>query len=445
MAAPLTTPREPSRTLGNTAWSADHLPLPGPPSSRTVRHHDRGRSWRVSGPVDGLNRRSGGRGRAPSAGRLAQGRHVQHAHPAPGRLDPSERPHGVKRSPDGLERCARPAGELLLGERKRDVDKVAVRFSEAVAQLGEAARDPCEAVVRREQPTLLVGLTEALAEQPQQARDGGGVRGQPGEEVGGRDSEDLYRLERHDRRRARRAVEGRELADELAGTAKGEYDLATRAGGRADLDASGREDHHPVGHLSLMAQRLPAAETAADRALFERREHLRRQRRQKAMRAPVRLHFVAFRHGCRAGHIRTRPSRSPALKAAKQARPSEVRLTGPDDHRLVARAVEHPRLTTPDRRHRAIATIPHIPVAARRRRRARPTDRPEPTVATPRDRPHHTLQRPQPDRRSTTPTLPIRARTPPTPPTPPAGPPPRPSRPAPAAAPNPTPAVARFP
>src|SRR3954453_20568120 len=168
MAAPLTTPREPSRALGNTAWSADHLPFPGPPSSRTVRRHDPVRAWRVGGPVDGRNRRSDGRGRAPSAGRLAQGRHVQHAHPAPGRLDPSERPHGVKRSPDGLERCARPAGELLLGERKRDVDKVAVRFSEAAAQLGGEAPNPCEAVVRREQPALLVGLAQALAQQPQQ-------------------------------------------------------------------------------------------------------------------------------------------------------------------------------------------------------------------------------------------------------------------------------------
>src|SRR5919109_1538093 len=79
-----------------------------------------------------------------SAGGSTQGTLVEDAELPPTGIDPLQLPHRLERPADGLERRADPPRELLLGERERDADGVALRLTEALAQLEQPRGDPAD-------------------------------------------------------------------------------------------------------------------------------------------------------------------------------------------------------------------------------------------------------------------------------------------------------------
>ena len=133
------------------------------------------------------------------------------------------------------------------------------RLAVAVGELHQPRRDPAQRLRRGELDPDPVGVAEAAHEVAQQRERDPGPLLQQGEEVGPGQGQGLDRLQRLGRARARLAVDHRELADQMAGPAEGEHDLAPVLGVDRDLGPAAEQDEdlrtrvRPCGSVSRPA------------------------------------------------------------------------------------------------------------------------------------------------------------------------------------------------
>ena len=131
-------------------------------------------------------------------------------------LTQPERAQQRHRLGDGLAGRARPRGELVLRDREADVDPGLVLRAVAVAQVDEPARDAHDDVVDRVVDALAVGLAQARGDRAQEhERDARTALEERPERAAG-DDERLDVVDRAHGAGARLAVDGRELAEQLA-------------------------------------------------------------------------------------------------------------------------------------------------------------------------------------------------------------------------------------
>jgi len=71
-----------------------------------------------------------------------QAHRIEHRDPSPLGPDQVEVPQGRERLRDRLARGAGPAGELLLGDRQRDRDRIPVGLAVALGEFEQPRRDP---------------------------------------------------------------------------------------------------------------------------------------------------------------------------------------------------------------------------------------------------------------------------------------------------------------
>src|SRR5215210_9157890 len=141
-------------------------------------------------------------------------------------LDDAKRAQQLQRLADRLTRRSGPRGELLLRERQLDLDPPGCGRPEALGQLDEAMRDPPDDVMRREVGLLRVGVTQAPSHHPQDHQRDTRTALEKRREGGARDQEGVDGLEGGHRRRARLAVDRRQLPEQVAGAADGDDHLA---------------------------------------------------------------------------------------------------------------------------------------------------------------------------------------------------------------------------
>src|SRR3954470_686824 len=205
----------------------------------------------------------------PSGRVAAQRGEVEHEDPTALRLHPPERPQEAHRLGDRLARRARPRGELVLRDRQADVDGGAVLAAEAVAQLDEPARDADHDVVDGVVDPLAVGRAQPLGDPAQEdERDPRPVL-EEGAEGAARDDERLDLVDGAHGRRARLAVDRRQLAEQLAGSREREDHLAPVVEHRR-LDVAVAQDDDRAGVVALVEEDVAAAVAAQRAELLER-------------------------------------------------------------------------------------------------------------------------------------------------------------------------------
>src|SRR4051812_8830860 len=204
----------------------------------------------------------------PSGRVAAQRGEIEHEDPPALRLDPSERPQEAHGLGDRLARRARPRGELLLRDRQADVDGGAVGAAEAVAQLDEPTGDAHDDVVDGVVDALTVGRAQPRGHPAEEhERDPRVVLEKRAERAAG-DDERLDLVDRAHGRRARLAVDRRELAEELARSGEREDHLAPVVEHRR-LDVAVAQDHDRAGVVALVEEDVAAAVAAHRAELLE--------------------------------------------------------------------------------------------------------------------------------------------------------------------------------
>ena len=134
------------------------------------------------------------------------------------------------------------------------------RLSEGLCQVEQAEREAAHHVVRRDLPELVARVAQPRGELAPDERVGLRVGLEELHERRRAQRERLDLLERRHGAEPRRAVDGGQLADELAGAAQGDDHLPAVGRHRDDLDPPREQDEHRARLVALVEQRGVAGE-----------------------------------------------------------------------------------------------------------------------------------------------------------------------------------------